>query len=187
MSAPHYQGPAACCEGEEGRLPGFRFVESPNQDDRPDGMHITLIVIHAISLPPSQFGGEDIVSLFTNALDPAAHPYYAQISKLRVSAHFLIRRDGSGIQFVRCGRRAWHAGVSSWRGRERCNDYSIGIELEGCDDQPFEEAQYRSLAALIMDIKALYPIEDVVGHSDIAPERKTDPGPFFDWARLVLV
>lgn len=187
MSAPNYPRRVACGGSEEGRLHGFRFVESPNQDDRPDGMHITLIVIHAISLPPSQFGGEGIVSLFTNALDPAAHPYYAQISRLRVSAHFLIRRDGSGIQFVRCGRRAWHAGASSWRGRERCNDYSIGIELEGCDDQPFEDVQYHSLAALIVQIKALYPIEDVVGHSDVAPGRKTDPGPFFDWTRLVGV
>jgi AmpD protein len=159
-------------------------VDSPNFDARPPGCAVSLVVVHAISLPPSQFGSDDIVRLFTNTLDPDAHPYFAGISTLRVSAHFLIRRDGRLLQFVACHERAWHAGESDWRGRQRCNDFSIGIELEGCDELPFEAAQYQQLLALLEVLRAAYPIEAVVGHSDIAPVRKTDPGPFFDWSRL---
>lgn len=139
-----------------------------------------MLVIHNISLPPGQFGGPGIEALFTNRLDPAGHPYYAEIAGLRVSAHFLIRRDGELIQFVPCARRAWHAGASSWRGREGCNDFSIGVELEGSDDTPFEAAQYATLNALITVLKAAYPLTAMAGHSDIAPGRKTDPGPHFD-------
>lgn len=164
--------------------PAARQIPSPNHDPRPDGAAITLVVIHNISLPPGQFGGPGVEQLFTNRLDPAEHPYYEGIHTLRVSAHFFIRRDGELIQFVPCRERAWHAGVSSWRGRERCNDYSIGIELEGTDDQPFSDAQYRRLNQLLPALRAAYPIAAVTGHSDIAPGRKTDPGPFFDWARI---
>jgi AmpD protein len=167
-----------------GLCPGVRYVPSPNCDDRPVGTVIDMVVVHAISLPPGQFGGDDIERLFTNCLDPRAHPYFATIAALRVSAHFLIRRDGTVAQFVPVTARAWHAGISAWRGRERCNDFSIGIELEGCDEQPFDPAQYRQLAALILAIKRHYPITEIVGHSDIAPDRKTDPGPLFDWPRL---
>ena len=169
---------------EEGLLPGVEFVASPNCDARPEGEAICLVVVHAISLPPGEFGGDGIPCLFTNRLDPAQHPYYADIHSLRVSAHFLIRRDGRVIQFVPCGRRAWHAGVSSWRGRERCNDFSIGVELEGCDDLPFESIQYSRLAHLVKVLARRYPLCDVVGHADIAPGRKTDPGPNFDWPKL---
>lgn len=168
----------------DGRLPGADSIDSPNQDARPAGEAVRLVVVHAISLPPGEFGGDGIERLFTNRLDPDGHPYYRSIAGLRVSAHFLIRRDGRICQFVPCASRAWHAGVSSWRGRERCNDFSVGIELEGCDDSPFEDAQYASLARLIRILRGNYPIEDVVGHSDIAPGRKSDPGPCFDWPRL---
>ena len=143
--------------------------------------------MHAISLPPAQFGSDDIVRLFTNRLDPDAHPYFSAISKVRVSSHFLIRRDGVLLQFVSCTQRAWHAGASCWNGRERCNDFSIGIELEGCDELPFEDAQYLRLVVLIESLRASYPIDAVAAHSDIAPGRKTDPGPFFDWGRLAAV
>lgn len=160
------------------------YLPSPNCDARPAGETIRLIVVHAISLPPEQFGGPGVAQLFTNTLDPDADPYYATIHSLRVSAHYFIRRDGQLIRFVDPALRAWHAGVSNWKGRERCNDFSIGIELEGCDTLPFEDAQYGQLARLIVELKKHYPIEDVVGHSDIAPGRKTDPGPCFDWARL---
>jgi AmpD protein len=163
---------------------GVRFVASPNCDARPAEARIELIVVHNISLPPGEFGGPGIVDLFLNRLQPDAHPYYAGIAQLRVSAHFLIRRDGEVLQFVPCAQRAWHAGVSSWRGRERCNDFSIGIELEGADDIPFEDAQYQRLCALIAPLRAHYPICEVTGHSDIAPSRKTDPGPAFDWKRI---
>lgn len=165
-------------------LSGARRVASPNCDERPSGLPVELIVIHAISLPPNRFGGPAIEALFTNRLDPAGHPYFAEIVDLRVSAHFLIRRDGELIQFVACDRRAWHAGLSSWRGRERCNDFSIGIELEGCDTRRFMPAQYQVLAKLADRICDRYPIVDIVGHSDIAPGRKTDPGPHFDWLRF---
>jgi AmpD protein len=159
-------------------------VPSPNHDPRPADAAVRLVVVHGISLPPGCYGGDEIAALFTNRLDPAAHPYFEAIAGLRVSAHFLVRRDGALVQFVRCADRAWHAGVSCWAGEERCNDFSIGIELEGVDDQAYEDAQYETLVALVAALRARYPIEDVVGHSDIAPGRKTDPGPAFDWARL---
>jgi AmpD protein len=157
---------------------------SPNCDDRPPGLPIDLLVIHGISLPPGRFGGDAVERLFTNRLDPAAHPYYAGLAGLRVSAHFLIRRDGTLLQFVPCGRRAWHAGASSWRGRERCNDFSIGVELEGTDTRPYTARQYERLARLVRALQRRYPIVDLAGHSDVAPGRKTDPGPAFDWQRL---
>jgi len=147
-------------------------------------MAIELIVIHNISLPPGVFDGDAVIQLFTNRLDWEAHPYYQSIRGIQVSAHFFIRRDGSLIQFVPCTLRAWHAGVSSWCQRERCNDFSIGIELEGSDDTPFTEAQYATLIPLLHALKQTYPINSVVGHSDIAPGRKTDPGVCFDWQRL---
>lgn len=165
-------------------LPGARFIPSPNCDERPGGETVQLIVIHAISLPPGEFGGDGIERLFTNSLDPSAHTYYAEIHKLRVSAHFLIRRDGTLIQFVPCDKRAWHAGVSNWNGRDRCNDFSLGVEMEGCDDLPFEDAQYDTLQQLLVTLKRRFPIAAVVGHADIAPGRKTDPGPHFEWQRL---
>ena len=167
-----------------GLLVGARFVASPNCDDRPPGTEITLLVVHNISLPPGAFGGDDVIRLFTNTLDCAAHPYYNSLAGVRVSAHFLIRRTGEIIQFVPCDRRAWHAGVSSWRGRERCNDFSIGVELEGTDTKPYTARQYRRLARLAIALQRRYPIRETVGHSDIAPGRKTDPGPAFDWSRL---
>lgn len=166
--------------------PRFRRLPSPNFDPRPAGMTVELLVIHNISLPPDEFGGPGVEQLFTNTLDPDEHPYYAEIQGLKVSAHFFIRRDGSLLQFVSCLERAWHAGASQWQGRERCNDFSIGIELEGCDSQPFEEAQYETLGRLTAALRAAYPLRALVGHSDIAPGRKTDPGPCFDWSRLTL-
>lgn len=171
----------------DGWMSAARRIDSPNNDDRPAGEAVSLVVVHAISLPPAQFGSDDIARLFTNSLDPEAHPYFSAISPLRVSAHFLIRRDGVLIQFVSCLRRAWHTGESSWNGRERCNDFSIGIELEGCDELPFEEAQYLRLVDLIQSLCACFPIAAVVGHSDIAPGRKTDPGQCFDWQRLAVL
>jgi N-acetyl-anhydromuramoyl-L-alanine amidase len=168
---------------EEGLVEGTRYVASPNCDERPAGCAVQLIVIHAISLPPGKFGGPGIEALFTNRLDTGSHPYYATLGELRVSAHFLIRRDGGLVQFVPCTKRAWHAGVSSWKGRPRCNDYSIGIEMEGTDRTPFADAQYETLALVTRALRARYPIEDMVGHGDVAPGRKTDPGPHFDWAR----
>jgi AmpD protein len=161
------------------------FIASPNCDVRPQGTGISLIVIHNISLPPGQYGGDGVIELFTNHLDAAAHPYYAEIYQLKVSAHFFIRRDGHLLQFVPCSQRAWHAGVSSWQGRECCNDFSIGIELEGSDDEAFTAAQYITLKRLLTALKAAYPIQDVLGHSDIAPGRKTDPGPYFDWSQIM--
>lgn len=167
-----------------GWLEGARRVPSPNRDERPAGVPVSLIVIHNISLPPGQFGGPGVEALFTNRLDPAAHPYYRTLGELRVSAHFFIRRDGEVIQFVPCSQRAWHAGASSWQGRERCNDFSVGIELEGTDDRPFADAQYAALNGLLGVLRAAYPGVGLAGHSDIAPGRKTDPGPYFDWGRL---
>jgi len=167
----------------EGIVRAAAQVPSPNCDDRPPDAAISLLVVHGISLPPAQFGGPGIVDLFTNRLDPDAHPYYRQIAALRLSSHFLIRRDGSLVQFVPCGRRAWHAGTSSWRGVERCNDFSIGVELEGTDELPYEAAQYATLARLTRALARRYGITEAAGHSDIAPGRKTDPGPAFDWLR----
>lgn len=169
---------------EAGWFEGARKVPSPNWDERQAGP-VELLVIHNISLPPQQYGGPGIVQLFTNCLDPQEHPYYAAIAGLRVSAHFLIRRDGELLQFVSTDKRAWHAGVSSWRGRERCNDFSIGIELEGSDLDAFTEAQYPVLRNLILHLKQRYPLVELAAHSAIAPGRKTDPGPFFDWQRVL--
>ena len=164
-----------------GRAGAARYIASPNCDERPAGEAVTLLVIHGISLPPGEYGGDAIVKLFTNALDPAAHPYYQALAGIEVSAHFLVRRDGELLQFVPCSLRAWHAGASVWRGRERCNDFSIGVELEGTDEGPYSEPQYRILAALTRGLKSAYPITDIAGHSDIAPGRKSDPGAGFDW------
>jgi AmpD protein len=146
-------------------------------------MAVELLVIHNISLPPNEFGGRQIEQFFTNRLDHSAHPYFEQLKGVRVSSHFLIRRDGGIVQFVACGKRAWHAGVSNWAGRQRCNDFSVGIELEGSDFEPFTDRQYAALARLTRRLKRRFPIRDIVGHSDIAPDRKTDPGPYFDWPR----
>lgn len=184
QSGPMVAPPAI---GGDGWLEGVERIESPNQDERPAQTAVELVVVHAISLPPEEFGGSGVFELFTNSLDPAAHPYYAEIAGLRVSAHFLVRRDGRVIQFVPTTRRAWHAGVSRWMERERCNDFSVGIELEGSDNQPFELPQYAALAELLRAIAARHPVREVTGHSDIAPGRKTDPGPYFDWARLGLL
>lgn len=172
------------CLDPEGWHARARRVPSPNCDARPEGTAIDLIVLHNISLPPGVFTGDAVIDLFTNRLDWDAHPYYQGIRGLRVSAHFFIRRDGSLIQFVPCTRRAWHAGASSWRGRERCNDFSIGIELEGTDTLPYAEAQYATLESLLDDLVHTYPIRGVAGHMHVAPGRKTDPGSAFEWARL---
>jgi len=168
-----------------GWLSGVRRIISPNYDRRPPGAKIDLLVIHNISLPPEQFSGSGIERFFTNQLDTESHPYYEQLKGVKVSAHFLIRRDGGIVQFVPCTQRAWHAGVSSWQGRSRCNDYSIGIELEGSDYVPFTERQYTALVRLTRRLKRAYPISSIAGHSDIAPLRKTDPGPYFDWPRYM--
>ncbi len=160
-------------------------VPSPNHDARPDGVEPSLIVVHNISLPPGEFGGRAIDALFTNTLDLDAHPYYAGLRDLRVSSHFLVRRTGDVVQFVSCAMRAWHAGVSTFEGRDRCNDFSIGIEIEGDDDSPFETVQYDVLIALIGALGRRYPIDAIAGHSEVAPGRKTDPGPFFDWTRVM--
>lgn len=163
-------------------------IASPNFDIRPcvDNIapEISMIVIHNISLPPNQCGGNGVIELFTNTLNPNEHSYYAEIYTRKVSAHFFIRRDGELIQFVSCLQRAWHAGASNWLGRERCNDCSVGIELEGNDFEAFEAAQYTTLQQLITALKQTYPIQHIVGHSDIAPGRKTDPGPYFDWLKI---
>lgn len=159
------------------------YLPSPNADARPADMSVELLVIHNISLPPGRFGGREVADLFLNRLDCDAHPYFDRLRALRVSSHFFIRRSGMLTQFVSCLDRAWHAGQSNWRGRERCNDFSLGIELEGTDDTPFEPAQYDCLAALSRCLVATFPIADIQGHEDIAPGRKTDPGPHFDWVR----
>ncbi len=169
----------------QGWVAAARHLPSPNFEARPVGAVPTLIVVHNISLPPDTFGGPEIADLFLNRLDCDAHPYFDQhLRGVRVSAHFVIHRDGALEQFVSCNERAWHAGVSSFFGRERCNDFSIGIELEGSDASAFEAAQYATLAALVNTLAVRYPIEALAGHSDIAPGRKTDPGPYFDWTRL---
>jgi AmpD protein len=169
---------------EAGLLEGAVQIASPNCDERPEGATITLLVVHNISLPPGEFGSDAIVRLFTNSLDFSAHPYYETLRGLKVSAHFFIRRDGEVIQLVPCARRAWHAGPSSWGGRERCNDFSVGVELEGADDQAYTDPQYASLSRVLLALRRRYPIIDIVGHADIAPDRKTDPGPAFDWGRF---
>ena len=168
-----------------GRVDGARWVPSPNHDARPVGSPVDLLVIHAISLPPDRFSGDAIEALFTNTLDCDAHPYFDQLRDLRVSAHFLIRRRGELLQFVATDARAWHAGVSSFAGRERCNEFSIGIELEGTERHPFTAAQYRRLVALTLLLAQRHPLRHVAAHSDIAPGRKWDPGPHFDWGRYL--
>ena len=174
-------------DANKGWLDGVKQIASPNCDTRPPGTAPELIVIHGISLPPGDFGGPWIDHLFTNRLDRDAHSYFAQVCEMRVSAHVLIRRDGSLTQYVPFTARAWHAGESNYCGRRACNDFSIGIELEGTDELPYERVQYQALAELVAALRRTYPsLRDaaLVGHSDIAPGRKTDPGPAFDWARL---
>lgn len=183
MSAPDRRPEAGWHLSEDGWVSAARAVVSPNCNDRPQGLPVELLVIHNISLPPGEFGGSGVEALFTNHLDPSAHPFYAGIAHLRVSAHFFIRRDGELVQFVPVFRRAWHAGVSSWQGREGCNDFSLGIELEGTDFEPFTDRQYDVLAALTRLLQGHFPLSGIAGHSEIAPGRKTDPGPHFDWAR----
>lgn len=171
---------------ENGWLVGARRVPSPHHDSRPEGESPSLLVVHNISLPPGEFGGPWIDALFTGTLDPDGHPFFADIAHLRVSAHCLIRRDGEIVQYVPFDKRAWHAGVSCYAGRERCNDFSIGIELEGTDTLAYTDAQYQQLAALTRLLTTVYPAmaDHITGHSDIAPGRKTDPGPAFDWSRF---
>jgi AmpD protein len=162
-------------------------LPSPNEGPRPPGAVVDLAVVHSISLPPGHYGGDAIERLFTNQLDFDAHPYYAAIRGLKVSAHFLVRRDGRLLQFVATGRRAWHAGASSWRGLPDCNDRSIGIELEGLEDTPFEPVQYEGLARVLRSLSHQHPIAEVVGHEHIAPGRKRDPGAAFAWDRLIAL
>ncbi|NHC06258.1 1,6-anhydro-N-acetylmuramyl-L-alanine amidase AmpD [Azonexus fungiphilus] len=157
---------------------------SPNFGERPAGVEVSLVVVHNISLPPGEFGGDWVEDFFLNRLDATVHPYFSEISGLQVSAHFYVRRDGRVVQFVGCDQRAWHAGQSTWCGRGNCNDYSVGIELEGCDEQPFTAAQYAALWHLVDALRQRYPITAIAGHSDIAPGRKSDPGPHFDWPAL---
>lgn len=168
-----------------GWVTGARQVPSPNCDERPAGSELSLVVLHSISLPPGRYGGDAIERLFTNRLDPSVHPYFREIASLTVSAHFLVRRDGALVQFVPVSRRAWHAGASTWRARPRCNDCSVGIELEGTDSALFDARQYRTLERLIRALRRALPLRDIAAHSDVAPGRKTDPGARFDWARLL--
>lgn len=170
-----------------GLIPSARQVPSPNCDDRPAGVDIDMVVVHGISLPPCQYGGPWLDALFTNRLKPEEHPYFAEIHQLRVSTHLLIRRDGELVQYVPLHRRAWHAGQSEFGGRKRCNDFAIGIELEGCDHRPYTDGQYEMLDRVLRSLMAAYPgisPERIAGHSDIAPGRKTDPGEHFDWTRM---
>ncbi len=172
---------------KDGLLESAQFLNSPNHDDRCDVNDISLIVIHNISLPPNEFGGKGIEQLFTNTLDKKEHPYYEQIHELRVSSHLLIRRDGEIVQFVPFHKRAWHAGVSQYLGRDVCNDFSIGIEMEGTDFEPFEDIQYEVLYKVIKALLGKYPSlkpEAITGHEHIAEGRKTDPGPYFEWDKL---
>ncbi|MDP2417632.1 MAG: 1,6-anhydro-N-acetylmuramyl-L-alanine amidase AmpD [Hydrogenophaga sp.] len=169
---------------QSGWLQTARACHSPNFGARPAGVRIDLLVIHSISLPPGCYGGPEVEQLFTNQLDWAAHPYFEQIRGLEVSAHFFIRRSGELVQFVDTDARAWHAGASCWRGRGQCNDDSIGIELEGLEGDRFEAAQYATLASLCTRLGERYPIAHIAGHEHIAPGRKQDPGPGFDWSEL---
>lgn len=173
---------------EKGLLLNVRQVPSMNFDERPENTEIDLLVVHNISLPPGEFGGPYIDALFTNTLNPKEHPYFLEIARLEVSTHCLIRRDGSITQYVPFTKRAWHAGVSAFDGRENCNDFSIGIELEGTDTLPYDKLQYLALASLVAFLQTLYPkitCDRIVGHSTIAPKRKTDPGPAFDWELFI--
>lgn len=170
--------------GDDGWVRGLRRVDSPHFGPRPAGTAIDLVVVHSISLPPGAYGGDAIERLFTGTLDCDAHPYFDGLRGLRVSAHFVVARDGGATQFVSVRDRAWHAGASSWRGRANCNDYSVGIELEGLEGDTFEDVQYVTLAALLRALQTCHPIAGVAGHEHVAPGRKRDPGPGFDWARL---
>ena len=186
MTAPVSHGRGPPLRIRDGWLEGARRCVSPNQDARPDPQDVSLLLIHGISLPPGEFGGPWIDALFQNRLDPAADPYFAGIAHLRVSAHLLVRRDGELVQYVPFGARAWHAGASCHAGREGCNDFAIGIELEGTDALPYTDAQYAALLAVTRALLATYPAltpERIAGHADVAPGRKTDPGPAFDWGR----
>ncbi|WP_430418170.1 1,6-anhydro-N-acetylmuramyl-L-alanine amidase AmpD [Methylibium petroleiphilum] len=169
---------------QDGWWSAARRIDSPNHGPRPEGTEVTLALIHSISLPPGSYGGDSIERLFTNTLDWDAHPYFQQIRGLEVSSHFVVRRDGELLQFVPTARRAWHAGRSAWRGRENCNDYSIGIELEGLEGERFEPAQYERLAELLHALARQHPLRDVAGHEHVAPGRKLDPGTGFEWVRL---
>jgi N-acetyl-anhydromuramoyl-L-alanine amidase len=173
---------------EQGWIGAADWHLSPNKDARPDQVNPDLLVIHHISLPPSQFktraSSQHIINFFQNTLDPNVHPYFAEIAEQKVSSHFLITRTGELIQFVSTRDRAWHAGASNFMGRERCNDFSIGVELEGDGDTPFEDVQYQSLARLVQKLRLTYPNLQFAGHSDIAPDRKTDPGKYFDWKKF---
>jgi N-acetyl-anhydromuramoyl-L-alanine amidase len=164
---------------------GAKQILSPNHDARPAGVEISLVILHSISLPRGEYGGDAIERLFTNRLDPASHPSFAGLKDLRVSAHFLVRRDGELVQFVPVEKRAWHAGASRWRGRERCNDFSVGIELEGTDDTAFTAFQYERLSSLIRKLSTVLPLRAIAAHSDVAPGRKSDPGTQFEWRRLL--
>lgn len=171
----------------QGWFPAAIQRPSPNHDARPPGERPSLLVVHNISLPPGVFGGREVADLFLNLLDCDAHPWFDRLRGLRVSSHLLVLRGGAVLQFVSCHERAWHAGQSSWAGRDRCNDFSVGIELEGTDDTPYEAPQYAALRGLLCALRATYPglaAGPVVGHSDIAPGRKSDPGPSFEWARI---
>lgn len=165
----------------QGWLSGLRRISSPNYDARPAGEKINLLIIHSISLPPERFEGMAVTQLFTNTLNCDEHPYYEKLRGVRVSAHFFIRRNGEIIQFVSCNQRAWHAGVSQWWGKTRCNDFSLGIEMEGSDSVGYTDKQYQKLVYLTRRLCRAYPIAEIVGHADVAPGRKTDPGPYFDW------
>jgi N-acetyl-anhydromuramoyl-L-alanine amidase len=169
---------------QDGWLRRARRTPSPNFGPRPAEALVDLVVVHSISLPPGEYGGNSIERLFANELDWRLHPYFETLRGVEVSAHFLIKRDGELIQFVSCDDRAWHAGVSRWEGREDCNDYSVGIELEGLEGEVFDDAQYPALAALLASLALRYPIGAVAGHEHVAPGRKGDPGAAFDWARL---
>jgi N-acetyl-anhydromuramoyl-L-alanine amidase len=176
--------PSEFSVGPDGWVTQARRNTSPNYDARPDGTAISLVVIHNISLPPGCYGGSQVERLFTNAIQAGEHPILDRLLGARVSAHFFIDRAGLSTQFVSCLERAWHAGASSFKGRARCNDFSIGIELEGTDFEPYADAQYVTLNALLAALAAVFPLDAIVGHSDIALDRKTDPGPFFRWNRL---
>ena len=165
-------------------LSNMRVIDSPNHDARPEGIAIDTVILHYISLPPEHFTGDAVEALFTNRLDVTAHPYFAGLAGVRVSSHFFLRRHGELVQFVHPDLRAWHAGVSRLLDRERCNDFSIGIELEGSSQRPFTESQYRRLEKLLAALFQAYPIRYIAGHSDVAPGRKEDPGPWFQWSRL---
>lgn len=182
-----HPSPAFAIDLATGLLRGGRQVLSPHRDPRPAGQAPELLVVHGISLPPGEFGGPWIDRLFCGDLPASAHPYFAGIAALRVSAHLLVRRDGAVTQYVPLQARAWHAGASNWQGRDTCNDFSIGIELEGTDEVPYTDAQYTALTALLEALRRVWPVlapPRIVGHSDVAPGRKTDPGPSFDWDRL---